>query len=313
MVVDTETKTCRECQAPKPLVDFPIRRDQRDGHHWWCLDCKRAKEREYGKRYRMAHPDAKRRNARRYARKEDVRSRYGEAALLNKYGLTREAFDAKLAAQGGKCPFCPDGADDPSSWHVDHDHTCCPGANTCGGCLRDVLCHRHNMALGMWHDDPAKLRAAADYIERWRAKIDAAGNTPWQPKGIPSGPEHYKWKGDEAPRKALQLRIYRLLGPADRCNNGCTSAKRYEWVCVKEAAPADPSSYVPLCRRCSTEHHNRSGEGHANAKLTDQQAAEIRARYAKGKRPTQSDLAREYGVSTATISLIFRGERYAPR
>jgi hypothetical protein len=52
---------------------------------------------------------------------------------------------------------------------IDHDHTCCPGERTCGKCTRGFLCRGHNVGLGLFGDDPALLRAAADYIERHRA------------------------------------------------------------------------------------------------------------------------------------------------
>lgn len=50
------------------------------------------------------------------------------------------------------------------------------------------------------------------------------------------------------------------------------------------------------------------GEAHANAKLTNAQAATIRALYATGE--TQVSLATAYGVSQRAISLIVRGETY---
>lgn len=50
------------------------------------------------------------------------------------------------------------------------------------------------------------------------------------------------------------------------------------------------------------------GANHANAKLTAQQATEIRTRYKKGEK--QIPLASEFGVSQRAISLIVRGETY---
>lgn len=50
------------------------------------------------------------------------------------------------------------------------------------------------------------------------------------------------------------------------------------------------------------------GQEHVNAKLTNAQAAAIRAAYGNGC--TQQELAREYGVSQRTISLIVRKETY---
>lgn len=57
-----------------------------------------------------------------------------------------------------------------------------------------------------------------------------------------------------------------------------------------------------------TRKQQPKGEHHANAKLTAQQAKEIRIRYAAGE--MQIPLARAYGVSQRAISLIVRGETY---
>lgn len=168
-----DVKACRECGEVKPLLDFSPRRDQADGHHWWCIDCKRAKDRAYGKVYRENNPEQKRQSARKYVRKADVRELRSKTTLREKYGLTPESLLAKIEAQGGNCPFCPPGTD-VTNWDVDHDHECCPDAKTCGKCLRDILCHKHNLGLGYWNDDPVLLRQAAEYIESHRARINAA-------------------------------------------------------------------------------------------------------------------------------------------
>lgn len=42
----------------------------------------------------------------------------------------------------------------------DHDHLT--------GRDRGRLCQDHNLGIGLFRDDPALLRAAADYIERYR-------------------------------------------------------------------------------------------------------------------------------------------------
>jgi hypothetical protein len=306
-----ETKACRMCGEIKLLLDFPLRRDQPDGHHWWCFDCKREKSREYQGTYRARHPEEVRRASRNYERKDEVQDERARQSLLKKYGLTPEAFGAKLAAQGGACPFCPPGDASPKEWHVDHDHDHCPGQATCGACLRDILCRRHNMGLGYFDDDPAQLRAAADYIEQWRSRIAASGAEPWQPKGVPSGERHSAWKGDDASPKALRKRTYTALGSADRCVNGC-ERDYYEWVLTRGADAADPASYQQMCRSCSTTYYGLQGAGHPNAKLTMAQAAEIRTRYVPGQRPNQTDLAREYGVSQGVISSVVRGEKYLP-
>ena len=55
--------------------------------------------------------------------------------------------------------------------HIDHDHACCPGAGSCGKCVRGVLCPPCNQMLGMAKDDPEKLRLGAAYLERATAHL----------------------------------------------------------------------------------------------------------------------------------------------
>jgi hypothetical protein len=78
--------------------------------------------------------------------------------LRRRYGITAADADALLAAQGGLCAICraaPAG-------HVDHDHDT--------GAVRALLCFNCNGGLGQFKDDPALLRAAADYVEEHRRK-----------------------------------------------------------------------------------------------------------------------------------------------
>lgn len=100
-----------------------------------------------------------------------------DRANIRRHGISPEYFDALLAEQGGTCAIkgcasaeCSNGR----RLHIDHDHACCPGHDSCGSCIRGLLCDRHNIALGMCQDDPAQLRALADYIERKVALLAVA-------------------------------------------------------------------------------------------------------------------------------------------
>jgi hypothetical protein len=62
--------------------------------------------------------------------------------------------DEMLKDQGGSCAICRAA---PAA-HVDHDHET--------GAVRALLCFNCNGGLGQFRDDPAVLRAAADYVER---------------------------------------------------------------------------------------------------------------------------------------------------
>ncbi len=98
----------------------------------------------------------------------DNYAKYGrEWRLRRKFKITGEEYDALLAAQGGVCAICgQDGTKRHARtgnavlMHVDHDHAT--------GKVRGILCSACNTSLGLFHDDPVLLRAAAAYIERHR-------------------------------------------------------------------------------------------------------------------------------------------------
>ncbi len=86
-------------------------------------------------------------------------------------GLSRVQIDAAIAAQNGLCAV--GGEPLGSSYAVDHDHRLAlrhghAAERGCSACFRGIVCHAHNGALGMFGDDPAILRRAADYLERRR-------------------------------------------------------------------------------------------------------------------------------------------------
>lgn len=122
---------------------------------------KRAKEREASKRWRRAHPDA---------HKESWR-RSGLVQRLKRFGLTREQYDALIAAQGNRCAIC---GKVPSKrmLNLDHDHDTgevrgflCSGCNGASlGRLADDVSRAEARAL--WHEQrAAKLRAVIEYLK----------------------------------------------------------------------------------------------------------------------------------------------------
>lgn len=78
--------------------------------------------------------------------------------LKYKYGLTPEDLASLEAKQNNCCAVCnlPAGKNWRGRLFVDHDH------NT--GKVRGLLCNDCNVGIGRFRDNPALLKAAAEYL-----------------------------------------------------------------------------------------------------------------------------------------------------
>lgn len=173
-------KTCSRCRAEKDRSEFYFKSKSPDGLNGWCRDCCRAAQRIAYRRAYDANPEHYRRKARAWAlaHREKVAEQSRRIyegkrqRRLDRFKLTADDFVALVDSQGNVCRLC--GTDDPGprgTWAVDHDHSCCPGSGaTCGGCIRGLLCHRCNMGLGYFKENPDLLEKAATYI-RTRGRI----------------------------------------------------------------------------------------------------------------------------------------------
>lgn len=82
--------------------------------------------------------------------------------LKSQYGMPVEEYELRVSAQNGRCAICDDEPDEGKRLHVDHNHTT--------GSIRDLLCRGCNHALGNAKDDPRRLRAMAEYLERHQSE-----------------------------------------------------------------------------------------------------------------------------------------------
>jgi Recombination endonuclease VII len=82
---------------------------------------------------------------------------------ISSYGLTQEQFGRLLAVQQHTCGMCQEPFEEGQLIHVDHDHACCQRKNgSCGECVRGLLCHACNIALGYIERRYAMARAYLD-------------------------------------------------------------------------------------------------------------------------------------------------------
>lgn len=83
-----------------------------------------------------------------------------EKNYREKYGISGEDYDRLLLDQDGRCRICRSASRRGRRLMVDHDHRTSE--------VRGLLCFSCNIAIGYFADDPARLRAAADYLEGCR-------------------------------------------------------------------------------------------------------------------------------------------------
>jgi hypothetical protein len=84
------------------------------------------------------------------------------------YKITEEQFYEMLEVQDNKCAICFIHNDELKvRMNIDHDHGCCPGKETCGNCVRGLICGSCNMALGAFKDNKVLLQRAIEYVERF--------------------------------------------------------------------------------------------------------------------------------------------------
>lgn len=109
------------------------------------------------KKWRIANPDkfrAQRKREcesmklKRRANPETFRQRDRKCDLKRHYQLSVEAYERICAEQDNVCAICKQPDATGRRLAVDHDHRCCPGKNSCGKCIRRLLCGACNTALG---------------------------------------------------------------------------------------------------------------------------------------------------------------------
>lgn len=161
---------CLECNAERrnALPAEVLERHQEARNARYASDPEwRAKRNAECRAWRAVHGekyDAKQRLRRQtdpeWREKQNARNRgrpQRHVALKHFYGMTLEDYQTMFEAQGGLCPICLKASD--RTLHVDHCHKT--------GKIRALVCHRCNPGLGHFNDDPAVLRRAADYLEKY--------------------------------------------------------------------------------------------------------------------------------------------------
>lgn len=129
-------KLCRVCGQVKSREEFH-RRPGPDGHEPRCKQCASERSRQ--------------RNS-----QDGIKAKARENKFQLRYKIGTAEYQARLERQDGVCAVCQ--RPPSTTLHVDHDHAT--------GAVRDLLCSACNSILGHSRENPAVLRAAANYLER---------------------------------------------------------------------------------------------------------------------------------------------------
>lgn len=168
MIQMTGTKICKKCGKEKDILCFRIRPDNKDGRAGDCNECRSKTRRDrYPKIAKEAAAGSRQKRA-------DDPSYFRNYELRRRHQITLEQFEARFDEQGRVCAGCrssDSGELPPRTWHIDHDHSCCPGRkHTCGKCIRGILCRWCNMTLGNSKEDPKRLEGLISYLNKYNNK-----------------------------------------------------------------------------------------------------------------------------------------------
>ena len=132
----TGVKTCSKCSADKPVAEFDLHHQGKNGpvYHAACKRCR-----------------------------TDIAYTFNRRAVFEKrYGITLRRYEELLREQGGVCKLCgkPEWVIQSGKLRllsVDHDHLT--------GEVRGLLCSNCNRALGLLNEDTDLLKRAIEYLQ----------------------------------------------------------------------------------------------------------------------------------------------------
>lgn len=153
----------------------------------FSIEERKDRQREASKRWRDHNLDESRRRGREYNRTRDHSAIYRRKLerdpqhvkrnnLWASHKLRISQWEELVARANGRCEICQTEFMDGVLPYLDHDHQCCAGKNSCGTCIRGVLCNTCNRALGFFKDDLQTLQAAVRYLEMEKRDVPTVRN-----------------------------------------------------------------------------------------------------------------------------------------
>lgn len=174
-----DTRICTLCNEYKPFSEFKHKK------YSWCNICQKEYDRKRNEKG-LVNPrkylDGKMhcRECNEYFTEDNFTLRkhtntrcdacqivYQHKRTVKKHGISYETYLEMYEKQEGKCKICKEEEKSyRSRLSIDHDHSCCPGYNSCGKCVRGLLCSNCNMFLGSAKDNIEVLKTAIEYLQK---------------------------------------------------------------------------------------------------------------------------------------------------
>lgn len=152
-------KICSHCKIEKSVSEFVKKKQNKDGLHSWCDNCRVGQYKIYSKKYGGTAKGLATRKKWRDNNREKYNRMLLKSHLKRHYNLTIEQYEGLLESQNGVCAICkrPEKYKNRKYLAVDHDHVTEK--------IRGLLCNKCNCVLGYAEDNPLVLKAAVEYLK----------------------------------------------------------------------------------------------------------------------------------------------------
>lgn len=143
-------RICSKCKQAKQLSSEYFHRSPHKNDKGFKFACKQCRREEPDRRT----PEQRHKT---YIKGKDKRRAW---FIKKHYSVTIEEYQTMLSKQGGLCAICYKSG--PKGLVIDHDHKT--------KSARGLLCHRCNITLGRFQDNPQLFQNAIDYLNLFQAQ-----------------------------------------------------------------------------------------------------------------------------------------------
>jgi hypothetical protein len=182
-------RQCSICNSWKSPTEYYKNKERADGLDPYCKNCRKEKTAkwrgenpkraaEYHKRWRAKQPKQPKKirqpkpklpkpvrtpkpkpikspkSPKIKLSPDEIKRQVRHSQIKKVFGISLVEYEQRRTKANGRCAVC---GTETKKLHLDHDHAT--------GKLRDFLCHRCNLALGLVNDNISRLSSLIDYLK----------------------------------------------------------------------------------------------------------------------------------------------------